>query len=324
MIIDVIIPVYNGAKYIKRCIESVIDNAFLCKKKATVKITVINDGSTDNTDAILQQLRRKYKQLTIYEQPNSGAGAARNLGIESTEGDYIVFLDADDWLPENALLNLAGMALDTQADAVFGKHSYCVGNYPVNSIVSGGLIFHQSGIINQYDDYFLARITPGIRAKMFKRSLFKHLRFPKERIKWEDLAVIPALLARADRIAYVNKCIYFYSAHFNTTVHDFLFRCDVFDIFRSLRILKENLIDIWRYDEFCKEYRSMLTMHVLFRVENVVTWVDTSKAKKDKLIKSILDRLTKLYPNWRDDPILTDPEKKIQDSLFWFRIKKYL
>ena len=324
MVIDVIIPVYNGGRYIKRCVESVIDNSFLCKKKASVRITVIDDGSLDNTSIILQQLKNKYEKLKVYDQPNSGVSAARNLGIESTDGDYIIFLDADDWLPENAILNLANLAFDTQADVVFGKHSYCVGGCPVNSIVSGGLVFHQSGIINQYEDYFLARITPGIRAKMFKRDLFKHLRFPKARIKWEDLAVVPALLAKADRIAYVDKCVYYYSAHFNTTVHDFLYRCDVFDVFRSLKILKTNLVDMWRYDDFRKEFRSMVVMHALFRVENIVTWIDTSKAKKEELIKSILDRLDRIYPNWRNDPILTDPEKRIQDSLFNLTVKKYL
>ena len=97
--VSVIIPVYNAQEYLEQCLQSV--------QRQTMKeleILCINDGSTDDSLRILEKMRRKDKRIRIFEQTNQGAGAARNLAIESAMGAFVCFLDADDyWIDDSAL-----------------------------------------------------------------------------------------------------------------------------------------------------------------------------------------------------------------------------
>lgn len=91
--ISVIIPVYNAEKYIERCINSVVAQTY-----NNWEMIVINDGSTDNTENIIREKAKADNRIQIYSQNNQGAGIARNNGISKATGEYIVFLDADDYV----------------------------------------------------------------------------------------------------------------------------------------------------------------------------------------------------------------------------------
>lgn len=96
--ISIIIPVYNGEKTIERCINSIINNNY-----ENIEIIVINDGSNDRTLEILEKIKKVEKRLKVISQKNSGVSAARNLGIKNSTGDYIYFMDADDYIEENCI-----------------------------------------------------------------------------------------------------------------------------------------------------------------------------------------------------------------------------
>ena len=98
MTVSIIIPVYNVEKYLRQCLDSVLlDNHF------TGEVICVNDGSTDSSVEILEQYKSKYENITIIDQPNTGLSAARNAGLKKATGDYVLFLDSDDWIGENAL-----------------------------------------------------------------------------------------------------------------------------------------------------------------------------------------------------------------------------
>ena len=91
-LISIIIPIYNAEKYIERCINSLKNQTY-----KNIEIICINDGSTDNSLNILKRIAITDNRITIIEQENKGVSVARNKGIESAKGKYIMFLDADDW-----------------------------------------------------------------------------------------------------------------------------------------------------------------------------------------------------------------------------------
>ena len=91
--ISVIIPVYNGEKYIQRCVDSVLNQTY-----SDIEIIVINDGSTDNTENIL----KSYSNIVLINKENEGVSKARNTGLSLAKGDYVYFCDADDYLEKNA------------------------------------------------------------------------------------------------------------------------------------------------------------------------------------------------------------------------------
>lgn len=99
--ISIVIPVYNSEKYIARCIESILKQTF-----KEYELIIVNDGSTDNSLGIIEAICKDYKNITIVNKKNGGVSKARNAGIEKAKGEYICFIDSDDYIDENFLQNL--------------------------------------------------------------------------------------------------------------------------------------------------------------------------------------------------------------------------
>ena len=95
MQLSVIIPMYNAEKYIKRCIESVYRQDLDINH---FELLVVNDGSTDNSPSIVKELQKIYPNITLIDKENGGQATARNMGLEEAHGDFIMFIDADDFL----------------------------------------------------------------------------------------------------------------------------------------------------------------------------------------------------------------------------------
>ena len=123
MELSVIIPVYNVEKYIKNCILSVINNDLKLKD---LEIIVVDDESNDNSVSIVQNMMRSYAQIKLISQKNKGLGGARNTGVLNASGVYVLFLDADDYLKENALKNVIAFASENKLDILeYGAVGVC-------------------------------------------------------------------------------------------------------------------------------------------------------------------------------------------------------
>ena len=98
--ISIIIPVYNAASYLDKCIESILH-----QKYKDFELLLINDGSTDNSGDICDAFALKDNRISVFHQQNQGVSAARNLGIEQAKGEWLQFIDSDDWIENDFLLN---------------------------------------------------------------------------------------------------------------------------------------------------------------------------------------------------------------------------
>lgn len=318
--ISVIMPVFNGEKTVQQAIRSAAYN----RVNERIEVIVVDDGSTDRTSEILRELQAEISNLHVARQRNMGPGVARNTALKQAKGNFVVFLDADDYLEPTALEVMKKCMNDY--DACMAGTRYLLGNIPISSGIE---CWHKlnKDVVNAWDDNFLVEITPAVRAKMFRREVLDGLEFPA--CKWEDLAFIPAALARAGRIAILDEPVYNYRIHLNATVKDFLFRCKVDDIFVALTTLERNLQGEMADNLQAQKYfRSMLTLHTMFRTQNVMTWVDVNRAEKRQTITALADRLSEKYPNWREDAVLCDPGTSYKDPFFRMMLgrlyKKYL
>ena len=111
--VSVIIPVYNNEKYVEECVRSVQNQTF-----EDLEILVINDGSTDGSGEILERLLREDKRLRLFHQENKGAGAARNKGLDTASGRYLVFVDGDDWIAPDYIEKLYAAAEERESEMV--------------------------------------------------------------------------------------------------------------------------------------------------------------------------------------------------------------
>ena len=119
--VSVIIPVYNVEKYLRKCLESVVNQTL-----KDIEIICVNDGSTDSSALILDEYARNDNRIKVYTQENQGQGAARNMALELAQGDYIAFVDSDDWLEVSALEELYKFITEKGAEAVVFDFVECL------------------------------------------------------------------------------------------------------------------------------------------------------------------------------------------------------
>lgn len=127
-LVSVIIPIYNAEHSLNKCIRSVV------QQQGTVEVILIDDGSTDNSLSICKEWESKKQNVFLYRQENSGVSVARNLGLSKASGQYILFVDADDALPDNSIANY--MKYDvSRYDLIIGSYRE-VGRGPRRSVIS--------------------------------------------------------------------------------------------------------------------------------------------------------------------------------------------
>lgn len=113
-LVSIIIPAYNTEKYIGNCIESVIKQTY-----HNLEVIIVNDGSEDNTLGIITKARLRDNRVVVINQENNGPSAARNAGLKICRGDYVFFLDSDDWLIPNCIEKLISIEEEKKVDIIF-------------------------------------------------------------------------------------------------------------------------------------------------------------------------------------------------------------
>ena len=108
-LISIIVPVYNTEKHIERCLDSIMKQDY-----PNFEVILVNDGSTDESGIIIQKYKEKYKNISYIKQENKGVGAARNAGIKVAKGDYISFVDSDDFIMEDYCSHLLSIIGDAE------------------------------------------------------------------------------------------------------------------------------------------------------------------------------------------------------------------
>lgn len=185
-LISVIIPVFNREKYIKECIDSV-----LRQKEIEIEIIIIDDGSTDNSLKICKEYEERYSNIIVVHTENKGLSAARNLGISLAKGDYIHFVDSDDFLPNDTLYkDIFSKILNNKVDLIIGRSRF----YNENRTTSVGenKCFGVSGvfsenIFNMMVDRNIWSIASSSCNKIINRNyLLDRKLFFKEGILHED------------------------------------------------------------------------------------------------------------------------------------------
>ena len=200
--LSIIIPVYNSEKYIENCINSVLNQ----KTKYSYEVILINDGSTDNTAQILNKYST-HKNVEILNQDNSGISSARNSGLSKAKGEYIGFIDNDDWISDSYVETLLEAAYTDKADIV--KCGYiCV--YPTKEVLHCNKekkIFDSEGIKRALMNYD-GLIWGGIQ----HRNIWKHCSFP-EKYWFEDMITRGLIYRISKKFVYINKALYFKREH---------------------------------------------------------------------------------------------------------------
>lgn len=203
MILSIIIPVYNVEKYVEKCILS-CENQDIPKED--YELIVVNDGSPDGSLAIVERLAKEYSNIKVISQENQGLSVARNTGLEAARGEYVWFVDSDDWIEENCLKEVTGKLVnDIDILQILFKRAYEDGTIRIpaqkflDGIHSGKDVTEQVGLADPAPFSVL-------RSEFLKANDFKF--FPG--IYHEDSELKLKMVYTAKKIAFHKQPVYYY------------------------------------------------------------------------------------------------------------------
>ena len=220
--ISIIVPIYNVEKFLERCIISILE-----QKYTDYELILVDDGSTDGSSRICDEYAKKDSRIKVIHKENGGLSSARNSGTAKSSGDYLFFIDSDDWLvDQNVLSDLFETLQNSNADFSYGLFNNA------NDIEITKRDFNNRYYNN--DKLFLLSNSHFFSAwnKLFKKDLCKFLIFTEGRIN-EDLDILPYLISNCKKISFLRRATYNYYQNPNSITRR-VFSEKRFDMFLSV------------------------------------------------------------------------------------------
>lgn len=205
-LVSVIICVYNGEACIDKAISSV-----LAQTHKNLQLILVDDGSTDGTASIVDRYASEDSRIVVVHQQNAGVSAARQKGVDLAKGEYLMFVDADDWIDETSIERMLNMAKETDADLVWSDAFFEI--YKENSVQTKYKTTQKEESTDTWiRDLVLWESFGALWIWLFRTSLFQkpNVSFPENSIYAEDLPVIVSALLYSKRIAYLPEAHYHY------------------------------------------------------------------------------------------------------------------
>ncbi len=303
--VSVIVPVYNVENYLHQCLQSLVDQTL-----ADIEILVVNDGSPDNSQAIIDEFAAAYpEKIRPFLKKNGGLSDARNFGLDQARGDYIAFVDSDDYVALDMMEKLYNAAITGDADLVIcdltkfyhvSKNKIKQTSHQVTSHTDYGMSIFENPLILRYASSYACN-------KLFKREIFTQsgLRFPLK--QWfEDSAVVYNLLAQAKRIAAVKEELYFYRINrpgaITSTLND-----KIFDIFKSCESLVQFYTSRGSMEALHPEVEYLCIMHLHARLQALTETTNLSLALR--FTKACFRWLDENFPNWRQNKYFAETQE---------------
>lgn len=214
-LVSVIVPAYNCQDHISSTIQSIKGQLY-----GNIEIILCNDGSTDHTLSILQEEASKDTRIIIINDSNHGPAHARNEGIKSAHGKYMVFVDSDDSVSEHYIIDMLEQAEDNDCDFVISGYKRCYSDGAENSFIPKSGVYGADRFHVVLSDLFRKSLIQGPCWKMFRADIVKgnHVRF---REKWrlgEDAWFVYSYLEYFEKAALVGKANYSYTIHDNDSL----------------------------------------------------------------------------------------------------------
>lgn len=253
--ISIILPVYNASPYLKQCIESILKQTYI-----NFELIIINDGSTDNSLEICIEFENLDNRILLINQENKGIGFTRNLGLEKASGEYIYWVDADDWIEKDTIEILYN----------------AINQYSANIAVCGYVEEYNSTkkiyrndksikVLNKVDFYEKIILEDNLKSylwdKLCKKQVFENVTFPENRY-FEDYSVLYKIAYNTEKIVLVNQAKYHYRQH-NNSICRFSNSKKEYDFFLAIREKIDFLSKTSNLGDLKKQYEIIAIRKIL-------------------------------------------------------------
>lgn len=218
--ISTIIPVYNVERYIEECVNSVLNQTV-----RPCEIILVDDGSTDNSPFVCDELAEQYDIVKVIHQQNGGLANARNTGLDNATGDYISFIDSDDVIHFQTYEILLRLAEKTNSDIAMCKYSFFAEDehpssvpFDIDAEISKCAVFSGNDMLESYNKISSSVSIVSCCMKLYKRHVFNKYRL-KENYVYEDAICLPHILKYSPRASIIETPLYFWRIRKNSLTH---------------------------------------------------------------------------------------------------------
>ncbi|SDB55141.1 Glycosyltransferase involved in cell wall bisynthesis [Ruminococcaceae bacterium FB2012] len=318
--VSIIIPVYNVEKYLCECIDSVLRQSF-----SDLEIILVDDGSPDNSGAICDEYARKDSRVTVIHKCNGGLSDARNVGMAASHGEYIYFLDSDDYIVDDAIWQLESKARTENADIVFFDSDNFVEDFEFPDYIEnfsrthsyrterGSLLLGATVRRNEY--------CPCVPFLFFKRDFLAEngLVFYKGIIH-EDELFTPIAFARAKTVAYINKKLYVRRLRGNSIMSA---KASAKSFEGSAVVMKELDNELGRYPVHSHEYRAITLCMGLKCIDLLLNYalLDSAERKRLRLQYAAIEVIIKKHHYFGSEKLRLKTKHPVLYSFFKQQIR---
>lgn len=278
--VSVIVPIYNVEKYISKCIESIKNQTL-----TDFECLLVNDGTPDYSIEVAKEVFGNDQRFKILNKENGGLSDARNFGLKHANGEYVFFLDSDDYIADDTLELAYKKAIEHDSDICVFDMMYV---WPDREEVSVGGYIEVTSFSKDKNIIF---INNSANNKFFKREFLNNKEFIKG-MWYEDLAIIPVWLAKANNVSYVNKPLYYYIQRDGSISHSADPR--IFDIYKATTNIKEQL------NLTSKDLRNIYFDNCLVMTTLRIRDIEDKSMRKSYYLHNV-ELLDLQYPNWYKD-----------------------
>ena len=286
--VSVIVPVYNVEKYIGRCLDSLVNQTL-----KDIEIIVVNDGSPDNSQKIIDKYVKKYNNIKSYVKKNGGLSDARNYGLKYAQGEYISFIDSDDYVDKTMLEKMYNKAKDNNFDMVVCDLDMVLDDGKFIQNVSSNI---DRDIYNNEIKKYMVNLYPSAWNKLYKRTLFDNEVYFKKGIWFEDVEFIYRLIPYVKSIGIVDDKLYHYVQREGAITKTFDKRLyNYIDNWNGI-------IEFYKNNKFYTEYKDELEYcYVRYLYATFIKQATNYKDKKeyDKAVDEAIKNVKEKFPKYR-------------------------
>ena len=277
MKVSVIVPVYNVEKYLRRCLDSLVNQTF-----KDYEVILVNDGSTDSSSDIINEYVSKYPMIKAFTKPNGGMSSARNMALDYASGEYIAFVDSDDYVELFFLEKMYEKAKNTNSDVVICDY------YAWNENEKRSVKCHMNMSADEKIEFLLS--PPMVWSKLIKKEIMDKVRFT-EGIYYEDLDICVRMLPFINKVSFTDEELYdYYLQQSGSVMTQKTFNNHLLDIFTVLENSKK-LLEVNYFREIEYIYITNLLRTATLRFLDYPNTLE--------YLVRINNTMGKEFPNWR-------------------------
>ncbi|MFR6471121.1 MAG: glycosyltransferase family 2 protein, partial [Turicibacter sanguinis] len=282
-LVSIIVPIYNVENYLFRCLDSIVSQTY-----QNIELICVNDGSTDNSQLIVDEYKCKFpNKIKSIIKANGGLGDARNRGLLEAAGDYVMFIDSDDWIEKNTIEIMIENAIKNQSDIVICGLRRITEN---NKVLSQ----EQCKLNKEYNsEEALVNLAPAAWNKLYRRSLFieNNIMYPIN-VWYEDLPTTSKLFMCSKKITTTNDILINYLQRSNSIIYSYDSRArDIFKVLEDIRTFNPEKTKIYQ-----NEIEYLFIIHIIFAHLFRSTILENNDLKQE--IKYCKDFIEKKYPRY--------------------------